>query len=836
MAHTLSLDPNLDRLMQNKSSYINCKSRWEFEPDKPFEIDTDSDLSDSNTVIQHLTEFRKATNYTPPATVTAYKVRNAESFYEATIITTSKDRISSKISTTVPRSYTLPYPAHTMDARKVHVSTTTEKDSIVQPKHPLKTQMPAYENSEKRPQRIIEFSNSFSENIREKLKNEVYSSFDEGKLNPKNEFMIKGVQGDIPPQIRFYDATARGKDNFLSDTITAEIEKALKNLNLFPRIVHGSVRRDEIVRQSKCILRQRILEEVYSPFEDKSESSATDKTSDDKNLEQPDEIQTEKDEIQAADLPITESNNDKQVNNTKQIDDTIMDKARTIGTSTESYPKLNTDPSIAAVSKPNDKDAHFAEDAYIQEASEFAIPSPLEENSSNELNSEGSWRTSYNSPLSSTVDTRKSVKLNTLMNPIPILPNSDHTFPIKSGISFAKVSEPLYDIPEVNSDGEEFPEKVHENTVYYCQVEHTSQKESSPEQSRNGRPTSRPVAIQVGDYFESPSTNLGNIKDIRDFIRFLQKEYSNLRLKDLKNIIMNIPSDENTKKSVDFKLSRPKDEPNETSPIRFRVEDEMKIPPQSQPSQHLLKEINITASRAHFQLLADMFSILPQYKTLPATDNDIHTRKRSSEIPKAANLNIPRSPIICPISSCSKLVFVSEFSKHIKIDHERIPVECMAPSMHKNLFFDPKLGHYGFNKCHAMYLVIDRIKDLGSKDYKDYLPVLLMSTKISLADILRSEGKSRKRAIKNSDICLMIWLTGLTLPDLPIYYTLIAWCRKCKVPRCHIAHSGQIYPIRNKQDYRSVFKSGQFLLLRYEQWMLLSNNGNDLMELQIVIH
>ncbi|XP_054735285.1 uncharacterized protein LOC129242584 [Anastrepha obliqua] len=204
----------------------------------------------------------------------------------------------------------------------------------------------------------------------------------------------------------------------------------------------------------------------------------------------------------------------------------------------------------------------------------------------------------------------------------------------------------------------------------------------------------------------------------------------------------------------------------------------------------------------------------------------------------ACHLTIPRPPIKCPESSCQRMIFVSDFNKHLIVDHSLLPMERIAPRQCKNFFLDPKLSHCGISKCHLLYLIRDKITDLGSSKFKDFLPMLVMSTRIRLSDLcgIRAHEHPKFFESEANTEYLMIWLTGIVPEEFPVGISLTVWSRSGKVPTCHIVHSGEIYSVRQSQDIKEVWRSGQMLLLSASDLQLLTNGGKEMLELQIIVH
>lgn len=204
----------------------------------------------------------------------------------------------------------------------------------------------------------------------------------------------------------------------------------------------------------------------------------------------------------------------------------------------------------------------------------------------------------------------------------------------------------------------------------------------------------------------------------------------------------------------------------------------------------------------------------------------------------ACHLTIPRPPIKCPESSCQRMIFVSDFNKHLIVDHSMLPMERIAPRQCKNFFLDPKLAHCGTNRCHLLYLIRDKVTDLGSSKFKDFLPLLVMSTRVRLSDLCCIDEREFVKS-KQSDMnpeFLMIWLTGIVPEEFPVTTSLTIWSRSGHIPTCHMVHSGEMYSLRRSQEIRDVCRSGQMLLLSSTEVHLLTNAGKEMLELQIVIH
>uniref|UniRef100_A0A1B0AI70 DUF4729 domain-containing protein n=1 Tax=Glossina pallidipes TaxID=7398 RepID=A0A1B0AI70_GLOPL len=201
-------------------------------------------------------------------------------------------------------------------------------------------------------------------------------------------------------------------------------------------------------------------------------------------------------------------------------------------------------------------------------------------------------------------------------------------------------------------------------------------------------------------------------------------------------------------------------------------------------------------------------------------------------------INISRTPVQCPETNCQRMIFVSDFNKHFAVDHNHLPIERIAPFQSKSFFLDPRLAHCDIAKCHLLYLMRDKITDLGSTQYKDFLPILVMSSRINLAQMcslnerdhhdLFADGKSKE--------FIIIWITGIVPEQFPISVSLTVWAHTGQVPHCHMVYSGEMYSVRKSQRGIDVWRSGHTLLLTPIEINLLTNGGEEMLNLQLSVH
>lgn len=232
---------------------------------------------------------------------------------------------------------------------------------------------------------------------------------------------------------------------------------------------------------------------------------------------------------------------------------------------------------------------------------------------------------------------------------------------------------------------------------------------------------------------------------------------------------------------------------------------------------------------------------MPTFSPEPAKDiGSIKSPPLSSRSPPSAKiLNIPRLPLQCPESKCGRMLFISDFIRHLAVDHTNLLMERISSNQRKIFCLDPHLLQCDSNKCHLLYLLRDAIVDLGNSEYKDYLPVLLMTSRVSFKQMCGEMKKeqSAERDQHSLEKCLVVWLTGLLPENHSISVSLdLRPIMDAQMRSCYIQYSGDMYSIRNSQNVVDVWKSGQMLLLSAAQVEQLTNGGKDMLEIQVEIH
>lgn len=204
----------------------------------------------------------------------------------------------------------------------------------------------------------------------------------------------------------------------------------------------------------------------------------------------------------------------------------------------------------------------------------------------------------------------------------------------------------------------------------------------------------------------------------------------------------------------------------------------------------------------------------------------------------ACAINISRTPVQCPETNCQRMIFVSDFNKHFAVDHNHLPIERITPFQSKSFFLDPRLAHCDITKCHLLYLMRDKITDLGSSQYKDFLPILVMSSRINLAQMCSLNERDHHDLFADgiSKEFIIIWITGIVPEQFPISVSLTVWAHTGQVPHCHMVYSGEMYSVRKSQRGIDVWRSGHTLLLSPIEINLLTKGGEEVLNLQLSVH
>lgn len=118
-----------------------------------------------------------------------------------------------------------------------------------------------------------------------------------------------------------------------------------------------------------------------------------------------------------------------------------------------------------------------------------------------------------------------------------------------------------------------------------------------------------------------------------------------------------------------------------------------------------------------------------------------------------------------------------------------------------------------------------------------------MSKIVTLANILESSASEINLMASYQDVSdcyCILWLTGITTTDLPIFYTVTAWNVKKKLPKPNLlfVSSGQLYSLRDNQDIKMVYRNGSAIIIPIHALDKRRKSKSNQMsiEIQVVIH
>ncbi|XP_058828848.1 uncharacterized protein LOC131688551 [Topomyia yanbarensis] len=189
------------------------------------------------------------------------------------------------------------------------------------------------------------------------------------------------------------------------------------------------------------------------------------------------------------------------------------------------------------------------------------------------------------------------------------------------------------------------------------------------------------------------------------------------------------------------------------------------------------------------------------------------------EVKSAKLLKIQRMPVHCPITGCQEQVCSSFFSSHLKRDHSQILRRFLDPGQTHTVLVDPAIEEYGVCHCNAVHYLGSKLRNFGSSEFKDHLPVLLMSTKFNFIDLDLADQEQTDRQQ------YMFWLTGIVSDYLKTEYTLTVGSFKCQ--------RGFIHPLGQPQGIESVYRSGAGVIVSQQEVGRLLNQKDKLLRLRV---
>ncbi|XP_062549986.1 uncharacterized protein LOC134214680 [Armigeres subalbatus] len=211
---------------------------------------------------------------------------------------------------------------------------------------------------------------------------------------------------------------------------------------------------------------------------------------------------------------------------------------------------------------------------------------------------------------------------------------------------------------------------------------------------------------------------------------------------------------------------------------------------------------------------AKCHSEIPSPNTSRAISNreDKQILNKSPSVSSAKVLKLDRTPFQCPISKCGDFVSATFYSSHLKVEHSDLTLGGLHPGEERTILVNLKLNVHGSNHCNAVYYLHSKLRDFGQSEFRNLVPVLLMSSKFQLIDLKRDarHGQHVKRSSQASKSYYVFWFTGIVSESMKIHYSLEIGARQW--------NHGWIYPLSGHQDLKSVFWSGAGLMFS-QKWI-----------------
>lgn len=235
-----------------------------------------------------------------------------------------------------------------------------------------------------------------------------------------------------------------------------------------------------------------------------------------------------------------------------------------------------------------------------------------------------------------------------------------------------------------------------------------------------------------------------------------------------------------------------------------------------------------------------------QFSTVACTNEDLivimEENPQLGEEQKPRELNVSRSPILCPDFDCKRLSFISDLNKHFLLEHRALTMERIGVRQTKTFFLDPTMVLLNKPKCQMLYMVRDKIIDSQGDDLKDLLPVLVMTARTNLAEALAptkgnaDEVLKRIKAGEDREVFL-IWLTSIIPRDMHLMGTLSFWSTTgLKIIDCLSVNTSHIYDIRAPQDMASIVRSSSTLMLPMKMISKMTDKGANLLVVQVKVY
>lgn len=241
------------------------------------------------------------------------------------------------------------------------------------------------------------------------------------------------------------------------------------------------------------------------------------------------------------------------------------------------------------------------------------------------------------------------------------------------------------------------------------------------------------------------------------------------------------------------------------------------------------KTVTSTACRVKYESYFHFEDRIPAQME-PLTIYEVETKDGDDQMPSDRSRKLSRFPVRCPITNCLQSTVPSDFCNHITIDHPYIDVhQRVAPNKLINMTLSYK-GNPNMITCQRLFLITGKIKDIGYGAFENSLPVLLLTSKVSMSKAFGCSSADKLVAREQ----LFIFLVGVY--QFPINYTITLWThgRDDFEPTMIKCMSNQVQYINNPWNLKDIVKSS--LSVSYLELKKLSNHGRNLLSFQILFH
>ncbi|ALC44209.1 CG32437 [Drosophila busckii] len=230
-----------------------------------------------------------------------------------------------------------------------------------------------------------------------------------------------------------------------------------------------------------------------------------------------------------------------------------------------------------------------------------------------------------------------------------------------------------------------------------------------------------------------------------------------------------------------------------------------------------------------------------QFTTLPCPHQELHNlmqHKQQLLVPLSeAQILVSRTPFLCPESDCSRLMFVSDFNRHLTCEHHKLTMERMHVNEVKTFFLDTRLTQLNRPKCCMVFFIKDKYLDVAGDNDPTLLPVLVMTTRLRLTEMFAPNFKPYSDCNLDGNEIFLIWLTSIQPIDCSLMGTIAVWPTSSKPrPEYLTVHTQEVYNIRTEPSLLDLYHSNRVLALPSSHIGRMTDKGQNLLAVQVKIH